>query len=108
VSTEKLAGRKPCWYCVPEFGVTPSGTQIEDDKSYTTSASIPSDIDIATFSQYSTNIIVGNLGIVGAARRNLDGTISTPYKSTGIAIYDKNSTLVLELKTRAVQKILKQ
>jgi RHS repeat-associated protein len=76
---------------------------------YFPSASTPSTMDISTFSQYETNIIVGNIAVTTGFNKDATGLISvTPYPQLGIVIYNSQSVLVLTLSENAVKNILKQ
>jgi hypothetical protein len=87
----------------------PIAVQIVDGKAYGQSADLPSGEggDKTTFSQYNRNIIVGPLGQLGTVTQNSDGTYNVPSRPVGIAIYDRNTTPIIDLTKRAVEKILK-
>ncbi|WP_373274993.1 hypothetical protein [Parapedobacter tibetensis] len=73
------------------------------------SASLPSNTDQNTFSQFGTNIIVGPLGTIqpGSATIGTNGTLNIPNRPNGIAIYDRNTNPVIELRSRTVIRILR-
>ncbi|PZR20173.1 MAG: hypothetical protein DI539_11715 [Flavobacterium psychrophilum] len=87
-------------------------TTVQQDggKVYPQSASTPStgpNSDQQTFQQFNTNIIVGPLGPVNNVTANPNGTLNIPNRPNGVAIYDSNSNLQIELPRRAVENILK-
>ena len=86
----------------------PTTVQQVGNQIFPQSASIPSATDRGTFSQYNTNIIVGPLGTVKTATINPDGTLNFPNRPNGAVIYNRNTTLQVELTRKAIQNILKK
>jgi len=84
----------------------PITVQVDGDKVYPQSASVPSSFDKGVFSQYNTNIIVGPLGTLSSVTKNSDGSLNIPTRPVGIAIYDRNSNPILELTSKAVSRII--
>ncbi|MDI1254575.1 MAG: hypothetical protein PSV16_00615 [Flavobacterium sp.] len=73
------------------------------------SASVPSSgvgSDTPTFSQYSTNIIVGPLGTISSVTSNPNGTLNIPTRANGVVIYNNAAQPQVELTKKAVEKIL--
>ncbi|WP_376778944.1 RHS repeat-associated core domain-containing protein [Empedobacter brevis] len=88
----------------------PTASEVVGEKIYSSSALDPSTNDKNTFKQFGTNIIVGRLGLSeGTTSPNpttgkMETSISSPSK--GIGIYNGDSTKPIQLKVKAVQKIL--
>lgn len=84
-----------------------TGTVLQNGQIYSHDATKPSNVDLPTFSQYGTNIIVGPLGQATATQINGNTNVNQPGK--GIAIYRGGSaTPSLTLTIKAVQRILKK
>ncbi|GEM52634.1 hypothetical protein [Empedobacter brevis] len=88
----------------------PTASEAIGEKTYSSSALEPSSNDQNTFKQFGTNIIAGRLGLAeGTIKPNPmtgqnETSISSPSK--GIGIYNGSSTTPIQLKVKAVQKIL--
>jgi len=83
-----------------------TGTMLQNGQVYSHDATKPSNVDLPTFSQYGTNIIVGPLGQATATQTNGNTNVSQP--GNGISIYRGGSaTPSLTLTIKAVQRILK-
>ncbi len=77
------------------------------------SASTPStgpNTDQTTFTQYNRNIIVGPLGTINAQQvtSNPNGSLNIPNRINGAVIYDRNSTPLIELTRKAIERIIKK
>lgn len=74
---------------------------------YPQSASNPSATDNSTFKQFKFNVIVGPLGqISGASFDQSTNKVSIPSRSDGIAIYNRHSAPIIELRRNIVEKIM--
>ena len=74
---------------------------------YPQSASNPSATDNNTFKQFNFNVIVGPLGQVsGASFDQSTNKLSIPNRPNGIAIYNRYSAPIIELRKNVVQKII--
>jgi hypothetical protein len=83
-----------------------TGTIVQNNQVYSHDATVPSNTDLDTFSNYRTNIIVGPLG--QATGTSTNGVVSVSQPSSGVVIYKgASSTPQLILKERAVKRILK-
>jgi RHS repeat-associated protein len=82
-----------------------TGIILQNGQIYSHDATQPSNTDIGTFGQYSTNIIVGPIGQASANISN--GNIQINQPPNGIAIYSGNSTTPrIVLKVKAVKRII--
>ena len=77
-----------------------------DSKIESSSATVPGPKDPGVFKGYKRNIIVGNLGYA-SGQKQLDGSISISTPSQGAVIYDRNSKPLIQLKRKAIKKIIK-
>ncbi|MGV0923454.1 DUF6443 domain-containing protein [Empedobacter tilapiae] len=88
----------------------PTASETVGETIYSSSALDPSSNDVNTFKQFGTNIIVGRLGFSEGTTSpspttgKMETSISSPSK--GIGIYNGGSTTPIQLKVKAVQKIL--
>ena len=87
----------------------PITVQIANGQAFGQSADNPSGVggDKTTFARYDRNIIVGPLGQLGPVTQNSNGTYNVPSRPIGIEIYDRNTTQIIDLTKKAVEKILK-
>lgn len=85
----------------------PTTVQVENGQAFPQSASTPSSTDGRTFSQFSTNIIVGPLGQVNSVTQNPNGSLNIPSRPNGAVIYNKGQA-PLELTRKAIQRVLGQ
>gem|GEM_PF-3404359 len=86
----------------------PTEVQESGGQVFPHSANTPSAADTGTFSQFSTNIIVGPLGTVkaGSVTRGADGKAVVPNRTKGIVIY-KSGQSPVSLSKKAVNRIIK-
>lgn len=81
----------------------PTSDAAENRVYYRFSALIPSEADRVTFQRFSTNIVVGSLRL-----DSFENPLHDEEKSTGIAVYDQNTELIISLKKEAVQRIIQK
>ncbi|SUJ10968.1 Uncharacterised protein [Sphingobacterium spiritivorum] len=74
---------------------------------YPQSASSPSTTDNTTFTQFKFKVIVGPLGpLKGALYNQAKDTMTIPNRTNGLAIYDRNTNPIIELKKKIVENII--
>jgi len=81
----------------------PTSDTAENRVYYRFSALIPSEADRVIFERFSTNIIVGSLRL-----DSFENPLHDEKKSTGIAVYNQNTELLISLKKQAVQRIIQK
>lgn len=77
-----------------------------DGKIESSSATVPGPNDPGVFKGYKRNIIVGNLGY-SSGQKQMDGSVTVSTPSQGAVIYDRNSKPLVQLKQKAIERIIK-
>jgi RHS repeat-associated protein len=82
----------------------PTATIVQNGNAYTFLATEPSQADISSFKNNSTNIIAGNLER-NTVTPNSNGSFNKPSNKQGAVFYNSNATQILEINSKAVNNI---